>query len=50
MSFMVLGDSNCTYSFTCNGTTGNNNKEKVLGITIEPNSLCTKQCKMLHGL
>ena len=48
---MALGDSNCTYSFTCNGTTrGNSNKEKVLGITIEPNSLCTKQSKMLHGL
>ena len=34
--FMVLGDSNCTYSFTCNGTTIKSSKEeKVLGITTE---------------
>ena len=34
--FMVLGDSNCTCNFTCNGTTIESSKEeKVLGITIE---------------
>ena len=34
--FMVLGDSNCTYNFTCNGTTTESSKEeKVLGITID---------------
>ena len=32
--FMVLGDSNCTCNFTCNGITIENSKEeKVLGIT-----------------
>ena len=34
--FMVLGDSNCTYNFTCNGaTTESSKEEKVLGITID---------------
>ena len=32
--FMVLGDSNCTCNFTCNGTTIGGCKEKLLGITI----------------
>ena len=35
-NFVVLGDSNCTYNFTCNGTTIESSKEeKVLGITID---------------
>ena len=34
--FMVLGDSNCIYGFTCNGTkSGSTKEEKVLGITID---------------
>ena len=34
--FMVLGDSNCTCNFTCNGTTIESSKEeKVLGIGID---------------
>ena len=34
--FVVLADSNCTYNFTCNGTTIESSKqEKVLGITID---------------
>ena len=34
--FMVLDDSNCTCSFTRNGTTiESSKKEKVLGITID---------------
>ena len=34
--FMVLGDSNCTCNFTCNGTTIESSKEeKVLAITID---------------
>ena len=34
--FMVLGDSNCTCNFTCNGITIENSKEeKVLGIRID---------------
>ena len=34
--FMVLGDSNCTCNFTCNGTTIESSKEeKVLRITID---------------
>ena len=33
---MVLGDSNCTYSFECNGTTiESSTEQKVLGITID---------------
>ena len=33
---MVLGDSNCTCNFTCNGTTIESSKEeKVLGIAID---------------
>ena len=34
--FMVLGDSNCTCNFTCNGTAIESSKEeKVLNITID---------------
>ena len=33
---MVLGDSYCTYNFTCNGTTIESSKEeKVLGVKID---------------
>ena len=40
--FMVLGDSNCTYNFTCNGTTIESSKEeKVLGITIDDKLIFT---------
>ena len=40
--FMVLGDSNCTCSFTCDGTTIESSKEEnVLGITVDDNLVFT---------
>ena len=40
--FMVLGDSNCTCNFTCNGTTIESSKEEnVLGITVDDNLVFT---------
>ena len=57
--FMVLGDSNCTCNFTCNGTTIERSKEeKVLGIMIDDKLTFTshlgntskKANKKLHAL
>ena len=56
--FMVLGDSNCTCNFTCNGTTIVSSKEKGLDIKIDDKlavmshhgNIIKKATKNLHAL